>query len=128
MSTISLAELPSRVLAEFPELEEELAQSEGLPHLQMGFFAELMQRARGRGDWEVYARAARLADALWANADEGLRNALNVSLLERLDFDGPRGPHAWSLLGPPLQRAWQGMAAYNAWARSAAKGPPPTSG
>lgn len=57
-----------------------------------------------------------------------LRNVLNVSLLERLDFKGPRGPRAWSLLSPRLQRAWSDMAAYNAWLRTGAKGPPPKVG
>ncbi|HEU4558046.1 MAG TPA: hypothetical protein VFS20_09360 [Longimicrobium sp.] len=127
MSRISLAEFQARVLAEFPELAEDFADHDGLPYLQMGSFSWLMEEAKGRGDWEVYARAARLADELWGNADEGLENALNVSLLEHLDFEGRCGPHAWSLLSPRLQRAWQDMAAYNEWLHSGAKGPPPGS-
>ena len=125
MAAITLGEFPGRVLAAFPELGEEFAEDDGLPYIQMGTFARLMQRTKGDGDWAAYGRAARLADELWVGADEGLRNTLNVSLLEHLDFDGPRGSQAWSLLGPRLQRAWRAMDAYNTWLHSGARGAPP---
>lgn len=125
MAPITLTEFPTRVLDAFPELREAFEYDDGLAYVQMGGFAELMQQAKGRGDWDVYARAAALVDQLWADADAGLRNAVHVSLLERLDFAGPHGPKAWSLLSPRLQRAWRAMAAYNEWLRSGAKGPPP---
>jgi hypothetical protein len=82
--------------------------------VQMEAFARRMQLAKGAADWEAYAPAAHLADELWKDADDALRDILNVSLLERLDFKGPRGPRAWSLLSPQLQRAWRDMAAHNA--------------
>jgi hypothetical protein len=125
MSQITLNDFPARALAEFPELPEEFAGDEGLPYVQMGAFARLMQRAKGSGNWDTYRRAARFADELWGGADPGLRNALNVSLLEHIDFDGPRGSDAWSLLSPRLRRAWREMDAYNQWLRSGAKGEPP---
>lgn len=125
MTRFTLADFPEMALAEFPELRAEFADDEGLPYVQMGTFARLMQQAKGSADWATYARAARLADDLWARADAGLRNALNVSLLEHLDFDGPRGAPAWSMLSARLQRAWRAMAAYNEWLHSGAKGEPP---
>jgi hypothetical protein len=125
MSQLTAEDFVEMVLAGFTELREEIEEDSGLPHVQMGTFARLMQQAKGRADWDTYARAARIADALWSRADAGLRNALNVSLLENLDFDGARGPHAWSLLSPRLQRAWSAMRAYNEWLRAGAKGKPP---
>lgn len=125
MSQLTAEDFFELVVAGFPELREEIEEDSGLPHVQMGAFARLMQRAKGRADWDTYARAVQIADALWARADAALRNALNVSLLENLDFNGARGPHAWSLLTPRLQRGWNAMRAYNEWLRAGAKGEPP---
>jgi hypothetical protein len=125
MSQFTLTDFPAMALAEFPELREEFEDDAGLPYVQMGAFARLIQGAKGRGDWQTYQRAAQLADRLWGGADLGLRNALNVSFLEHIDFDGPRGPQAWSLLSPRLQRGWRAMVAYNEWLHSGAKGQPP---
>jgi hypothetical protein len=125
MAQFTLESFPAMVLREFPQLGEEFEEDIGLPYVQMGALARLIQTAKGAGDWSTYGRAALLADRLWGNADAGLRNALNVSLLEHIDFDGPRGAEAWSLLSVRLQRAWHAMAAYNAWLHSGAKGKPP---
>ena len=56
----------------------------------------------------------RLAAELWRRPDEALLNALNVSFLEHLDFDGPNGPEAWGYLSPELQDGWRAMQAYMA--------------
>jgi hypothetical protein len=101
------------LLAEFPELGQEIINADGLLHLQMHAFARRMQRAKGAADWSVYKRGVRLADELWARPDADLRNALNVSFLEHLDFDGPRGADAWARLTSELQHGWQEMRAYN---------------
>ncbi len=100
------------LLAEFPDLGEELEACEGLLHVEMGTFARFTHAAKVRGDWETYARCVRLADTLWRRPDPALLNALNVSYLENLDFVGPRGWRAWSLLTPALQRGWPEMQAY----------------
>jgi hypothetical protein len=112
-------------LSEFPELKEDFQFDEGLPYLQMSSLARHIQLAKGRGDWMTYQRVVKVADQLWSGADEGLRNALNVSFLEHIDFDGPRGSEAWALLTPQLQRAWRAMAAYNKSLNSGAKGEAP---
>ena len=101
-------------LAEFPSLREEFAEDDGMLHLQMHALTRLIQRAKGAGEWATYKRGVHLATELWKNPDAELRNALNVSLLEHLDFEGERGPVAWACLPTDLQRAWQAMAAYNA--------------
>ena len=112
-------------LREFPVLRQEFEEDGDLPHVQMSAFARLVQAAKNRADWDTYRRAVTLADRLWSGADAELRNALNVSFLEEIDFEGPRGPEAWALLSPPLQRAWRAMAAYNEWLHAGAKGQPP---
>ena len=100
------------LLEEFPQLRQEIEDSDGLLHIEMGVFAEHTQRAKGQGDWPTYERCIKLADRMWANPDAALLNALNVSYLEYLDFDGPRGPKAWSLLTPPLQEGWKAIMQY----------------
>ena|SRR5690348_5965770 len=101
------------VLAALPALREEFADADGLLHLQMHAFTRLMQRAKGAADWPTYKRGVHLATELWQRPDERLLGALNVSFLEHLDFDGPRGPEAWKCLTSELKDGWQAMKAYN---------------
>jgi hypothetical protein len=112
------AEFPAAV---FPDLAQDLVEADGLLHLEMGAFASFMQRAKGRADWELYRRGVRLADTLWSISDPALLNALGVSFLEHLDFNGPRGSAAWALLTPRLQVAWRSLQALGG---SEAKGSP----
>jgi hypothetical protein len=105
------------VRAKFPAttylaLAGELTDHDGLLHLQVGALARLAQSAKGTADWDTYGRVMSLADTLWRNPSKDLLNALNVSFLEHLDFDGPRGSAAWALLSPALQRGWRDMQAY----------------
>ena len=106
---IASSELPGILASEFPELQADLQEDgiRGLVHLEMGTFAEFVQRAKGRADWDVYGRALRLADRLLREGEPALENAVHVSFLEQIDFNGPRGQDAWRLLSPELQRAWR---------------------
>jgi len=99
-------------VTEFPELAEDFEEWSDLPHLKMGAFARITQAAKGDGDWEKYARCVRLADKLSADPSPDLENALNVSYLEHLDFDGPRGSKAWECLTPRLKVGWKDMQQY----------------
>jgi hypothetical protein len=99
-------------LAEFPELAEDFEEWSDLLHLKMGAFARITQSAKGEGDWEKYQRCVQLADTFCADPSPELENALNVSYLEHLDFDGPRGPKAWECLTPRLRAGWKAMQRY----------------
>ena len=99
-------------LAEFPELAEEFEEWHDLLHLKMGAFSRIAQGAKGEGDWDKYNRCMHVTDELLRDPDPDLENALNVSFLEHLDFDGPRGSKAWNYLSPRLQRAWEQMQRY----------------
>jgi len=100
-------------LDEFPRLRAEFEEDAGLLHLQMHAFTRLAQRAKGEGEWDTYRRCVQLAGRLWSRPNAELLNALNVSFLEHLDFDGPRGPEAWKHLSQALQEGWKAMRAYN---------------
>jgi len=99
-------------LADFPELREEFEEDAGLLHVQMHAFTRLVERATGERDWPKYARAMRLAAELWRRPDDALLNALNVSFLEHLAFEGAAGAEAWAYLTPELQDGWRAMRAY----------------
>jgi len=107
------ADFLTALLTEFPDLRDGIESSDGLPYLEMGAFAAFTQRAKGAADWDVYGRAVRLAARFLPDADKELRNELHVSFLEHLDFEGPKGPKAWSLLPPDLQHAWHDIISYN---------------
>ena len=107
MELLSFPDFRAAVLSEFPQLTDDLEGDDDLPYIQVGVFATFTQAAKGRADWDTYERCVRIADPLLARASGDLENALYVAYLEHLDFDGPRGPKAWSLLSPELQRAWR---------------------
>jgi hypothetical protein len=110
--TYNAEDFSRMALAEFPELAEEFEEWAELLHLKMGAFARITQGAKGEGDWEKYDRCVRLADELFGRTTPDLENALNVSYLEHLDFDGPRGPKAWARLTPRLKVGWKEMQQY----------------
>jgi hypothetical protein len=99
-------------VAAFPELAEEFGEWHDLLHLKMGSFSHIAQAAKGAGDWDKYTRCMQLADELVRDPAPDMENALNVSFLEHLDFEGPRGSKAWQCLSPRLQRAWEEMQRY----------------
>jgi hypothetical protein len=108
----TIADFRQALIAAFPDLFDE-SDEVGPPYLPISQFAAFTQEAKGRADWETYRRCAALVERFFGAADAELENALHVSYLEHLDFEGPRGPEAWRLLGPSLQRAWQRIAASN---------------
>jgi len=110
--TYNAEDFSRKALAEFPELAEDFEEWAELLHLKMGAFARITQAAMGEGDWEKYDRCVRLVDELLGRTSPDLENALNVSYLEHLDFDGPRGPEAWDPLTSQLQAGWQEMRQY----------------
>lgn len=99
-------------LEAFPELHEEFEDYAGLLHVQMGAFARRTQQAKGEADWDSYSRCIAIVEQLWQRPDHDLLNAINVSFLEHIDFDGPRGPTAWEHLSPGLKLAWRSMQRY----------------
>lgn len=99
-------------LAAFPELREEFEEDPDLLHVQMHAFTRLAERARAARDWATYRRCMMLADRLWQHPDDAVLNALNVSFLEHLEFEGPDGAEAWKYLSSALQEGWRAMDAY----------------
>ena len=112
MQLFSQSDFTRLLLTEFPELSEAIAECDGLLHIEMGEFSTFTEEAMNRGDWATFDRAVRVADQLYARPDPRLLNALNVSYLEHLAFDGARGGEAWLRLTPRLREGWRQMMDY----------------
>lgn len=104
---ITHAEFIVGVRVAFPDLTPDLDSVAGYPALQVSALAQRLQRAKGHGDWDTYGRGIQLAADALRHGDHELERTLRWSFVKALDFDGTRGPVAWTLLPPELQRAWQ---------------------
>jgi hypothetical protein len=113
MRTQAQQDFTTGLIAEFPELRQEIEGCSGQLLYEMDAFAAFTQAAKMRSDWPVYERCIQLADQLLASPDGGLKSAFHGAYLEHLDFEGSRGPEAWRRLSPPLQAAWEQLAAAN---------------
>ncbi len=96
-------------VAEFPELRADVEDevNRGLVHCEVGALAQFVQAAKARADWSTYQRAVQFVDGLLSEADPALENALYVSFLEHIDFNGVNGRRAWSHLSERLRRGWR---------------------
>jgi hypothetical protein len=94
---------------EFPDVRADVEGFRGLPYIQVGVLADLAQRAKGAADWDTYSQIVNLVNRFLDGADSELSNAIHVSILEHLDFIGPRGMSAWQLMPPELQAAWRSI-------------------
>lgn len=108
----SHADFARMLCGEFPDLRQEVEDQDGLLHLEMAVFARHTRAAIEGADWSTLKRCVHLAHELWQRADPELSNALNVSYLEHLEFNGPNGEAAWSRFTRELQQGWKEMQAY----------------
>ncbi len=101
----------------FPSLADELHDEviEGLLHPQIGEFARFAQGAIDAGDKEAWAAITTVFLELWSNCDDGVRNALNVSFLEHLNFEDRKKQRQWAfkLMPRVMRTAWEEMESYN---------------
>ncbi len=99
------AKFLAMALAEFPSLADEFGEDEGLFHVQMGTFSNVAKEAIERGDYTTLQRCYKIADDAIKNATPNVENAVYVSFLEHLYFEGsPYGAEAKRLLPPKLSQ------------------------
>jgi hypothetical protein len=113
MRTQAQQDFTTMLVTAFPDLRQEIEDSDGQLLYEMDAFAAYTQSAKMSGDWPVYEQCIQVADQVLVSPDAGLVSALRTSYLEHLDFEGSRGPDAWRRLSPPLQNAWEQIAATN---------------
>ncbi len=93
----------SLVLSEFPSLQEDFEEWEGLVHLQVSEFKDFTQSAIEARSFEVVSRCFQIATAALLEGDDNLRNAVYVSYLEDLDFRSDAGKQALQLMPGELK-------------------------
>jgi len=100
-------EFPEILIREFPPIEAEVHDNDGLLHMQMGDFAVVMQRTIDEADWPGLKRCVHPALRVWQAGDPYLRNALSVACLEHLAFAGVTGQQAFAMLTRELREEWE---------------------
>ena len=97
----------------------------GLLHLEMGQLARAAQAAISDEDSSAVREHFQFIDEVYRGATPEVKNAVHVSYLEHLSFDGKHGKRikAREMLPPGLQAALRGLETYNA-ELFVRKGPP----
>jgi hypothetical protein len=101
----------------FPSLKEELHDEviDGLLHPQIGEFSRFAQGCIDTGNEAGWKQVTVAFMELWLNCDDAVKNALNVSFLEHLNFNDRKRPRQWAFNSMPavMRQAWQEMDSYN---------------
>ena len=88
----------------------------GLLHLEMGQLAKAAQAAISDEDPTAVREHFRFIDEVYRRATPEVKNAVHVSYMERLSFEGKHGKRikAREMLSPALQAGLRGLEEYNA--------------
>ena len=99
----------------------------GLLHLEMGTLARAVQAAISDEDTAAVREHFRFIGEVYRRAAPEVKNAVHVSYLECLSFDGKHGKRikAREMLSPELQAGLKGLEAYNAELFGGKKSTPP---
>lgn len=92
-----------------PELRSFVNGSEGLLHVQMGDFRTWIAEAISEGRFDDYARGIQILDRYFQPLEprlEPFNNAVYVSFLEHLLFEGDNGQHAWAMTPLKVQQEY----------------------
>lgn len=115
----------------YPAVAAEIDEcARGLLHLEMGSLARAAQAAISDEDVAAVREHFRFIGEIYRRATSEVKNAVHVSYLECLGFDGKHGKriNAKEMLSPELQAGLRGLEAYNAdlfgRGRSAPSDPP----
>lgn len=100
-----------------PSLTDDLHDEivEGLLHPQIGEFSRLAQGVIDAGNRDGWSQVISIFMELWLNCDDAVRNALNVSFLEHLNFKDQKVQRQWAFksMPPVMRKAWVDMDTYN---------------
>ena len=95
----------------FPDLADELHDEidDDLLHLQMAVFSRFAQTVIDFGDKATWQQVTAAFMDLWQDCDADVRNALNVSFLEHINFQDGKRSREWAFSAMPkaMQQAWQ---------------------
>jgi hypothetical protein len=101
----------------YPDIAADLDECvRGNLHMEMGALAGVAQAAISDEDKTAVREHFQFIDEVYRRATPEVKNAVHVSYLERLSFDGKHGKRikAREMLSPALQAGLSGLEAYNA--------------
>ncbi len=90
----------------FPEVTQSINSQDGILHLEMSEFRRFAQSLIDSGREQELAKCFKVIERLERNASEKLRNAIDVSFVEDLDFSDTKKQSrswAWRILPRSLQ-------------------------
>lgn len=99
----------AKVKAAFPEVADDLNAQGGLLHFEMDAFRYFTDRMISAGEKTIVAQIYSLVDEAYSNGDNKLKNAIDVSFVEPLDFSDTKKKSrgwAWEALPPRLQQLY----------------------
>ena len=97
-------EFRNLIVREFPQLENDLHDWDGLLHLQMMEFLRLTQEAINTQSFDTVSKCFAIAKDALSSGDDAVRNALYVSFLEDLDLRSDAGRRAFELMPTELRK------------------------
>lgn len=101
----------------FPELGEALHDEiiDGLLHPQLGEFSRLAQSVIDESSKAGWSKVTTVFMQLWSDCTPEVKNALNVSFLEHLNFTDGKRARSWAYreMPKPMRKAWEEMNEYN---------------
>jgi hypothetical protein len=112
MAEIDWQKFAELLVAEFPQLRDDVHESSGLLHLQMMEFYLVTETAINARGWATVERCLRLADTFLHDGDAEIRNAIHVSYLESLPREGDDHDRIREVMTPDLRKAWDDILAY----------------
>jgi len=103
--------------SQLPDLAEQLHDEiiDGLLHPQMGAFSHLAQDAIDESNKTQWAKVTNVFINIWNDCSPEVKNALNVSFLEHLNFTDGKCNRSWAYKEMPsvMRTAWDEMKEYN---------------
>lgn len=86
-----------KVLKEaFPSLIDDLNRQEGLLHFEVKVFRDFTQRAIFDGDLELFSLCISIAERAYVQGNSKLKNAIDVSFVEELEFGDNTDKYQWA--------------------------------
>ena len=82
--------------AAFPQITSELNAERGQLHFEVEVFRRLAQRAIFDGDRDLAAQCFSLAAVYLSEGNSAVRNAIDVSFVEPMEFGSPPNERRWA--------------------------------
>ena len=97
------------VKKQFPDLREPINKEQGLLHFEVDVLRRYSQRAIFEGDRQALANCFKIAEQAYLEGNRSLKNAIDISFVEDLDFVTPhiRYDWAWDMLPIPLKSLYK---------------------